>query len=211
MRSAAHSTSRRGKTEPFCLPFAPCGSEGIVRRAFLVLAAVILSLSAGFAQAQDSRGSIAGIVGAGKTWDDESDIGSGLAVGGRVDWRLFGGTRAEFAFDTLDHDRSGVFASNGRSSLVSGSLLQRFGAGAAQPYVLGGLTATHHSGTTSFEDLARSTSTLDVGFHFGGGLAVRAGERFEIGPEARFYIISASDDAAPAWAYWIGARLGVRF
>lgn len=181
-----------------------------MRRALLLLAVLIVPSSA-FAQTQEARGSVAGIVGAGKTWDDESDIGSGAVAGARVDWRLFGGTRVEFAFDWLDHDRTGVFASTGRTSLFSGSLLQRFGTRSAQPYVLGGLTIAQHSGTTTFEDLARSTTTTDAGFHFGGGLAVRVGERFEVGPEARFYIISASDSASPAWANWIGARFGVRF
>jgi hypothetical protein len=40
---------------------------------------------------------------------------------------------------------------------------------------------------------------------------VRLGRRFEIGPEARFYIMQVSNDSDPAWADWIGVRFGARF
>jgi hypothetical protein len=68
-----------------------------------------------------------------------------------------------------------------------------------------------HSGSTSFLDLRVEQDSADPGFHFGGGAAVRFAQRFELGPEARFYIIRAGQGADPAWAYWIGVRLGVGF
>ena len=128
-------------------------------------------------------------------------------------WRLFGNTRAEVALDFLGHDRSGgFFQANGHTLLTSASVTQRFGTGSVQPYLLGGLTIARHSGTTTFDtDIPRRHTSTDMGYHFGGGVAVRLRQRFEIGPEARFYIIQASSDSDPAWANWIGVRFGARF
>jgi hypothetical protein len=185
--------------------------EVIVRALILVIASLLTSAGAVSAQTTETRGSAGAIVGAGRTWDDEGQIGSGLAAGGRVDWRLFGNTRAEAAFEFLRHERTGNFESKGHTLLTSASLVQRFGGGPAQPYVLGGLTIAGHSGTNRFGDMATVHTSTDFGYHFGGGIAVRLGQRFEIGPEARFYIIQASTDPDPAWANWVGVRFGARF
>jgi hypothetical protein len=198
--------------EPFVPRSAPSSMEVYVRTLVLVIASLVTLAGAVFAQTPETRGSAAAIVGGGRTWDDESRIGSGLAAGGRVDWRLFGNTRAEAAFDFLRHERTGVFESKGHTLLTSASLVQRFGSGSAQPYLLGGLTVASHSGTNRFGDGPTIPhSSLDFGYHFGGGLAVRVGQRFEIGPEARFYIVQASSDSDPAWANWVGVRFGARF
>ena len=183
-----------------------------MRIPFFIIALVLVAPHNLFAQTRDTRGSIAAIAGAGRTWDDESQIGSGAAVGGRVDWRLIGNTRVEGAVELFGHDRNDVFQAHGHTVLASASLVQRFGAAAVQPYVLGGVTVAHHSGTTQLGTgpTRRHTST-DTGYHFGGGLAVRLGQRFEIGPEARFYILQADNDSDPAWADWFGVRFGVRF
>jgi len=99
--------------------------------------------------AQDSRWRVGGIVGAGETWDDEGSLGRGVAAGGRIDWRLVGNTRVEAAIDLLTHDRSvGFFQANGDSVIFSASLLQGFGGGRVQPYVLGGASLVRHSGTS---------------------------------------------------------------
>ena len=153
------------------------------------------------------------VVGAGRTWDDEGQIGSGLQAGGQVDRRLFGNTFAEVALDYLRHDRTGGFAAKGDTVLVTGAILQRFGHGDTQPYVLGGIALAHHSGTFGFPELnlvSRTTST-NLGYVLGAGLAIRAGARFEIGPEARFLTFAADADSSPAFACWVGGRLGVRF
>ena len=97
--------------------------------------------------------------------------------------------------------------------LFTAAVVQRFGTATLQPYALAGLTVARHSGTYGFlgdskVSLAEST---DLGYVFGGGLAVRIGGRFEVGPEARFYIFNADNDSSPAFASWIGARAGVRF
>jgi len=178
------------------------------------LALVILALmttTAAFGQTRESRGSAAAAVGRGRTWDDEGEIGSGVVAGGRIDWRIVGHTRAELALDSLGHDRSGIFAANGRTTLTSASIVQRFGAALAQPYALGGLTVAHHNGTTTFDNRTTSHSSTDLGYHFGGGVAVRVGAHVEIGPEVRFYIIQADQESSPAWASWAGVRFGVGF
>jgi opacity protein-like surface antigen len=164
------------------------------------------------AQASDTHRTASGVLGAGRTWDDESSLGTGPVIGGRVDWRVFGTTRVELSVDALLHDRKGgFFQADGRTAFIGASLLHRFGAERVQPYILGGLHLARHSGSTTFADLRVERDSTDFGYHFGGGLVVRAGERLEVGPEARFYMIQPGNDSDPALAYWIGARVGVRF
>jgi hypothetical protein len=181
----------------------------IVVWGFLVL--VCLSTDAR-AQTLESRGTVAGIVGAGRTWDDEGGLGAGPVVGGRVDWRVFGQTSIEASIDSLSHDRSGgFFEAEGRTTFLGVSVVQRFGTGAVRPYLLGGLHRASHSGSTTFDDVRIERDSTDFGYHFGGGIAIELGERFELGPEARFYMIQPENDSDPAMAYWIGFRVGLRF
>ena len=95
-----------------------------------------------------------------------------------------------------------------RSTLSNGSSGSAAGAATG-----GGVTLARHHGTFGFlpdgkVTLAESTG---AGFVFGSGLAVAAGERFEIGPEVRFLTLGADVDSSPAFACWVGARFGVRF
>jgi hypothetical protein len=164
------------------------------------------------AQSTEPRGTVAGIAGGGRTWDDESGLGAGAAVGGRVDWRIFRHTSLEGSVDSLSHDRSGgFFEAEGRTVFIGVSLVQRFGASSAQPYVLGGYHIAVHTGSTTFDDMRIERDSTGHGFHFGGGVAIRIGERFELGPEVRFYMIQPDSDSDPAMAYWIGGRFGSRF
>lgn len=174
---------------------------------------VLVGLSADArAQSPESRGTVGGIVGVGRTWDDEGGLGTGRAFGGRIDWRIFGNTSLEASVDSLSHDRSGgFFEAEGRTTLLGASLVQRFGGSATQPYVLGGVHLASHSGSTTFDDMRTERDSSDVGYHFGGGIAFRAGQRLELGPEVRFFLIQPENDSDPAMAYWIGARIGIRF
>jgi hypothetical protein len=183
----------------------------MMRWAILMLTVLTIRTNA-FAQSDRPRGSAAIIVGSSRTWDDEGNLGNGVAAGARIDWELLTNTRIEGAIEYYTHDRSGqFFESEGHGSITDVSLLQRFSHARSQPYVLGGINLFHHDGTTRVGDLTARRQSYDPGFHFGGGVAVRVGERMEIGPEARFFIISAENDSDPAWAYWIGVRAGVRF
>jgi opacity protein-like surface antigen len=133
-------------------------------------------------------------------------------VGGRLEWRLFGTTGVELSADWLKHDRDGqFFEANGHTTLLGVSLLHRFGERVAQPYVLGGLSLASHSGSTRFDDLRTERDSTDIGYHFGGGLAIRVSDRVEVGPEARFYMIQPENDSDPAFANWFGGRVGIRF
>jgi len=157
--------------------------------------------------------SAAAVIGGGTTWDDEGQIGDGVLAGGRLDGRITGQTFWDVSVDYLRHHRTGGFNADGHTTLVTGTVVQRFGNARAQPYALGGITVARHSGTYGFlpdtkVGLAEST---DLGFVFGGGLAVRVGRQLEIGPEARFYILNADVDSSPAFASWLGGRIGVRF
>jgi hypothetical protein len=174
----------------------------------------MLLAAASQAAAQDGgrRATASAVAGGGRTWDDESSLGTGTVVGGRAEWALFDHASLEGSVEALRHDRTGgFFQAEGTSAIVSVSLLHRFGRGAARPYVLEGLSLVRHSGTTRFDGLLREQRSTDGGFHVGGGLAVRLGDRFEIGPEARFYFLRTSGGSDPSLAYWIGGRFGIRF
>jgi hypothetical protein len=183
-----------------------------MRFPLLCVLALAVTGSTASAQSEIHRGAAGGTVGVGKTWDDEGGLGRGLSGGGRVSWRLFGNTAIEGALDALSHDRNtGFFQAEGRSTALSVSLLHRFGSGRAQPYVLEGLSLIRHSGTSRIDDLVFNRKSTDPAFHFGVGLAVRVGERLEVGPEGRFYVIRADNGSDPAWANWVGVRVGFGF
>ena len=177
--------------------------------ALMAVAAAVPAL----AQTSDEpRMTIGAVAGAGRTWDDESDIGRGFVAGARIERRLFGQTRVEVGADILGHDRSGgAFEAEGRTGIVTISVVQRFGGMAAQPYLLAGLAIARHSGSTTFQGDRRERSSTDTGLTLGAGLAVRIGSRMEIGPEARAFSMQASDDSNPALAYWVGVRFAYRF
>jgi hypothetical protein len=181
-----------------------------------VLILLLIAASPGTADAQSTeRGSVSGLIGAGRTWDDEGNIGGGVAAGGRVDWRVFGTTRLEVSADVLTHDRTpepvGAFGAEGTTTFVGVSLIKRFGRSEVQPYVLGGLDLVRHSGTTTFDQRETERKSTDWGVHGGGGVAFQIGSRVEVGPEARLYLIQPEDSSAPARAYWIGVRIAIRF
>jgi len=182
--------------------------------ALILIGSTPLDLAAQSTPHTDSRGSISGVFGGGRTWDDEGGLGSGPAIGGRVEWRLFGTTAVEGSIDALSHDRSGgFFEAEGRTVFFGATLLHRFAndTSRAQFYLLGGVHLAKHSGSTTFDGVRIDRDSTDPGYHFGGGIAIRIGERLEVGPEARFYIIQPGNDSDPAMAYWIGGRLGLRF
>jgi len=182
-----------------------------MRAAMIIFLSLVAATPSAFAQSDPPRGRISGIIGTGKTWDDEGSLGTGVVAGGRVEWRLFGNTGIEGAFEGLTHDRSGgFFESEGASAMLSVSLLHRFGPDKYQTYILEGVDLIHHSGTTRFNNLAFDRESTDGGFHLGVGFAVRVGERVEIGPEGRFYVLRAENGSDPAWANWIGMRVGWR-
>lgn len=175
--------------------------------------AVLLAMTAASAHAQprESRSSINVIAGAGKTFDDEGSLGRGWLVGGAVDRVLFGTTRAEFTLELLTHERdAGYFRANGRTVIAGASLVHRYGRRQAQPYLFGGITAGHHSGTAEFSNTRLSRSNSDIGLRFGVGIAIRAGTRFEISPELRMNGFFIDNDSDPAMLPSFGVRFGVR-
>lgn len=176
-----------------------------------MLFAVLLSLSAGALYAQPTRGTASVIGGSAKTFDDEGSLGRGWLAGGAVDRVVFGTTRVEGSLEVVTHDRSsGYFLSNGRTVIGGASLVQRFGRADAQPYLFGGLTVGHHSGTNSFPDETRSVRGTHAGFRGGFGVAFRAGNRLEISPELRMNGFFTSGGPDPWMIPSFGVRLGWR-
>ena len=160
-------------------------------------------------QAQESRGSVNAVGGFGKTWDDEGSLGRGWLVGGAVDRVIFGRTRLEGSVEVLTHDRNaGYFLSEGQTVVGGLSLVRRFGSGGAQPYLAGGLTLGHHSGTNSFVDERFPISSTDAGFRGAFGIAFRAGRRMEISPEIRLIGFFVENDSDPVSVISFGIRVG---
>jgi hypothetical protein len=168
---------------------------------------------AGMARAQtvDSRSTVSAIGGFGTTYDDEGGLGRGWLAGGAIDRVVFGRTRAEVSLEVLTHDRdSGYFQSSGRTIVAGLSLVRRFGRGSGQPYLFAGLTGGHHSGTNVFSGSPAPRSSADAGLRFGAGVAIRAGPRYEIGPEFRVNGFFIDNDADPATLLSFGIRVGWR-
>jgi hypothetical protein len=185
-----------------------------MRTTIATMVVVMLGGLSAWAQSAGSgfSSTVAGVAGVGKTWDDEGQIGTGPLFGARADRRLFGNTFAEVSVDYLRHERTGRFSAEGRTILVTGSLMQRFGEGRTQPYALGGVALARHVGTFGFPEanISSNTESTGPGFVFGGGMAIGVRRRYEVGPEARFLVISSGTDSGPAYACWIGVRFGVR-
>ena len=177
----------------------------------ILFAVMLASAVASPLQAQESRGSVNAIGGFGKTWDDEGSLGKGWLIGGAVDRVIFGKTRIEFSAEVMTHDRSeGQFLSEGQTVVGGVSLVQRFGSGGAQPYVAGGLTLGHHSGTNTLAGERFPLSSTDAGFRGAFGVAFRAGQRMEISPEMRLNGFFIDTDSDPATILSLGIRLGWR-
>jgi len=178
-----------------------------------VVGACVAAASPAHAQAADApwRASVA--LGAGRTWDDEGSLGTGASAGAALERRLVGGTSAQVSVDALWHERGGgFFRASGRTALVAATLVQRFGRGAVQPYVLGGVVLARHVGHVQLDDGPRQPRRSVVGgVTFGGGLSIRPTSRIDVGPEVRFYALAPSNDIDPALAYALVARARYRF
>ena len=183
-----------------------------MRPLFVVFGGLVAVLLAAPAYAQTpSRSSVSAIGGFGNTLDDEGSLGTGWLVGGAIDRVVFGSTRVEVSFEAIRHDRdTGFFASEGRTLVGGVSLLHRYGTGSAQPYLFGGMTVGHHSGTNFFNGDPAPRSNTDAGLRFGFGVAFRAGDRWEISPEIRLNGFFIDNDVDPATLSSFGVRVGWR-
>ena len=180
----------------------------IVLLAFLIMCVS----SAAHAQAPAPKTSFSLIAGGAQTFDDESSLGRGWLVGVAIDRVLAGSTRVEGSLEFVTHDRTqGFFLAEGHTLIGGVSLVQRFGHGRIQPYGFTGLTAGHHSGSTTFGDLHTEASSTDWGWRAGVGLTFRAGSRYEISPELRMNGFFIDSDSHPATLPSIGVRFGVPF
>jgi Outer membrane protein beta-barrel domain len=170
---------------------------------------LLIAPAAAHAQSSaDPAWTAGGIVGLGRTWDDESQIGSGVLLGARLDGRLAGGLWVEGSLDWLRHNRDeGAFRAVGHTTLLGAALKGRFGSAATHGYVLGGAVIAFHAATNTFDGVARDLDSTDAGISLGGGFAGTVGGQFAIGPEARMTILWAGDDSAPAYAIYGGVRI----
>jgi len=159
----------------------------------------------------ESKSSVSAVVGGGQTWDDEGSLGRGWLAGGAIDRALIGGLRAELSVELLTHERSeGYLQADGRTVIAGASLQQRFGRARARPYVFGGATSGHHSGSRTFVDVRSEDSSTDFGWRAGAGVAIGAGSKYEISPELRMNGFFTDSDSHPATLLSIAVRLSIR-
>lgn len=166
------------------------------------------------AAAQADTRFIAGAgLGIARTWDDESLLGTGLLTEGRIGWSFTPKAQIELAMTHLPYNRefeSGV-ATEGRSIFTSVALKYDFSTGTVRPFVLAGYGLNNHSGTrVSPPDFVSETSTTDHGYVLGTGFTVNRG-RWQIGPEARVYMMAIESDASAAMMLTGSMRASLRF
>src|SRR5687767_10095246 len=96
----------------------------VAAKAITALFCLLLIVPAAQAQSSaDPAWTAGGIVGFGRTWDDESQIGTGVLLGARVDGRLAGGLWVEGSLDWLRHNRDeGAFRAEGHTTLLGAAL-----------------------------------------------------------------------------------------
>lgn len=165
-----------------------------------LLAALLLALPL---LAQQPKGEVFGLVGIGKTSDDEGSLGSGLNGGGGVGYRLTKrlGVEAEvngfrskrdFGQPVPPFEHSGVH--------VMGNGLVHFGPQRAQFYILGGVGLLHVKNVRS----GASGNGLNVGL--GLGFKFFATEHVYIRPDVRLF---AGDGGRGAETPFAVIRFGV--
>lgn len=179
---------------------------------FAALLLAVPTPDAAFAQS-DPRFIAGAGVGIARAWDDESFLGTGLLTEGRVGWAFTPKTQIEVAITHLPYDRefeSGV-ETHGRSIFTSVAVKYDFTTGTVRPFGLVGYGLNSHRGTRVHPPLGESeTSSVDHGYMLGTGFTVNRG-RWQMGPEARVYMMSVESDASAAMMLSGSLRASYRF
>jgi hypothetical protein len=186
----------------------------MLKRIAVATAMLLAVLSPRSASAQTDSRFIAGAgVGIARTWDDESLLGTGLLTEGRIGWAFTPKAQIELAMTHVPYNRefeSGV-ATEGRSIFTSVALKYDFSSGTVRPFVMAGYGLNNHRGTrVSPPDFESETSTTDHGYVLGTGFTVNRG-RWQIGPEARVYMMAIESDASAAMMLTGSMRASLRF
>ena len=163
--------------------------------AIWALAGIVNAWAQRFPGPTGFNSTVGGIAGGGKTWDDESQIGTGFLAGFRADRRLFHNTFAEISIWTIS-STSGPDASapTGGPSSSPDRSCSALVVAPHSPTCWVAWRWRDTAGRSDFRELnlVSSTKGTSAGVAFGGGVAVRVGTRFEVGPEARFLILSSN-------------------
>lgn len=176
-----------------------------------------LSIAVPAAAQTDRRFTAGASINEARTWSDESLLGRGLAIEGRVGVNLTAKTQIEFAINRIPYDRVFEFSqveTHGRSIFTALVLKHDFTRGRVRPFVLAGYGINSHRGHRITPDelgLRRfDSSSTDHGYLLGTGLVI-ARDRWEVGPEARIHMLAIEADSSVAMALMGGIRANVRF
>jgi outer membrane protein with beta-barrel domain len=154
-------------------------------------------------------------VGGGSTWDDESRIGDGIAVGGSLTYRFHPRWAFAAGVERQGHDRTmPELRFTGHTTFVTGQLAYYFTSHGVSPYAGGGFGGAFYKGDLSSNRLdlsaipRSSQSTAAYGLV---GVEIPAGRRFVIAPDLRIYFLQPQEDFAPWSAVRLGVKAGIRF
>jgi opacity protein-like surface antigen len=163
-----------GGNRPFC--------------AALILA--LLSL-ASTARAQDGAIEAYGVIGGGRTYDDEGSVGNGIAGGGNVGFRFAQKAGVELDVNHFRHEREvagGALLFRGHGTYVTGNVLYHFSNSRVRPYVLGGLGLLHYTNQSRvLPDQQPDGSSSGFALNFGFGIKGFLAGGFVLRPEVRIY------------------------
>jgi hypothetical protein len=163
------------------------------------------------AQPPEGKWDAGGIVGLGKTWDDETDLGNGVLAGARVQWLLTRKLRVEADLDWLRHSRRvREFETSGHTLFLTGALKYRFRARANTGYLLGGPVLAIHTRRNRFSGNVREISSTQAGYVLGGGVSVSVRRNVELGPEARMIVLSTNQELPPKLAVYVGLAVAFK-
>jgi len=176
--------------------------------ALLTLFVLAHSAAAGAQTGTRPSWTASGTAGLGQTWDDESSLGRGLFLAGRVERRLIRGLSFECVADWLSHHRGGgEFQADGHMTFVGAALKYSWSGATASSYVVGGFGVARFSGSTFFDDVERSNRSTLPGASVGGGVSFSLPNGWRLGPEARLLLLSPTTDEMPALAIVGGVRV----
>jgi opacity protein-like surface antigen len=181
-----------------------------------VTAGVIVVLI-GWSGATTTAQAQAVFVGAGWTggWDDETNLGKGLLVSGGVAYPLGRHLSVEGEVSWARHLRdSGYLAADGTPLIATARLAYWFPrpGSRARPFASAGISVVHSTGyfTWRTAEVSPGGSLIEgpsirsnwwltsPAFELGAGVAVKAGERLSVRPEARWTSTMGADPAQRA-------------
>lgn len=179
--------------------------NSIIKTAVFISIINIVSVIEIPAQGTDYRKEVFGNIGYGKIYDDETNLGGGVGVGGGFGYRFTRRLGVDFEVNSLNHNRdAGVWEFDGRALTAGAGFQVHFlPESPAQPFIRAGLVwaryeANFESRVAEVPPIPNISYTQNVfGPEVGGGIRFFIGKRWSVRPEFRMTILDNSRDYVP--------------